>query len=140
MDEVFYGMMTNGTGNMTSSICSDPSLCYDIVIDKDEAEDESKVEYLDVDRVDYGSLYPSLKDTYLEERGVPLSFLSVRNEDEGMEWYSKHTQMPDYMIPYLASYHWGDLSKPTKKTKYKKKKKKTPPKFEVKQGKFLVEF
>jgi hypothetical protein len=29
--------------------------------------------------------------------------------------------MPDYMIPYLASYHWGDLSKPTKKTKYKKK-------------------
>jgi len=37
MDEVFYGMMTNGTGNMTSSICSDPSLCYDIVIDKDEA-------------------------------------------------------------------------------------------------------
>ena len=53
-----------------------------------------------------------------------------------MEWYSKHTQMPDYMIPYLASYHWGDLSKPTKKTKYKKKKKKTPPKFEVKQGSF----
>ena len=139
-DIVFYGMVENESGNQFTAMCSDDKLCFDIIKDKDIAE-EGMVEYMDPDLVDYNVILPSHKNTYLEEKGVPLSFLSIRNEAEGEEWYRTHTSMPDCMIPYLASYHWGTLGagkqKPPKK---KSRKKKKPLKFSVNKGKFIVSF
>ena len=138
-DVVFYGMTENESGNQITAMCSDEKMCFDIIKDKDIAEDEGLVEYMDTDLVDYNVILPSHINTYLEEKGVPLSFLSVRNEAEGEEWYRTHTSMPECMIPYLASYHWGDLSK-QKPPKKKSRKKKKPLKFSVNKGKFSVSF
>ena len=142
-DVVFYGMTENESGNQITAMCSDDKMCFDIIKDKDIAEDEGLVEYMDTDLVDYNVILPSHINTYLEEKGVPLSFLSVRNEAEGEEWYRTHTDMPDCMIPYLASYHWGTLGagkqKPPKK-KSNRRKKKEPIKFSVNKGKFSVAF
>ena len=138
-DFVFYGVMENESGNQMTAMCSDPSLCFDIVIDKDIAEDEGQVEYIYTDLVDYNVILPQHKNTYLEDKGVPFSFLSIRNEAEGEEWYRTHTNMPDCMIPYLASYHWGDLSK-VKIPKKNNRKKKLPLKFSTNKGKFNVTF
>ena len=82
---------------------------------------------------------PEHKDTYLEEIGVPLSFLKIRTVEEGIQWYSEHTDMPDCMVPYLAEYHWGKPTTP-ETPKAQKKKKKPVPKMEMKHGKFRIEF
>jgi len=69
---------------------------------------------LDLDRVDYSIPPPEhlkavYKDTYLENKGLPISFMSVNTVEEGEEWYRTHTRYPECFIPIMARYQWGDL-------------------------------
>ena len=145
---IFYGFGTSDDGNISVGVCSDPKLEYEFVLDPTTVTND--VEWLDTTRVDYNLVLPGHKGTYLEELGVPLSFLDIRTVDEGIQWYSEHTDMPDCMLPYLAEYHWGksvtappsgpsgsDIAVPEPA---KKKKKKPVPVMEIKQGKFRIEF
>jgi hypothetical protein len=145
---IFYGFGTSDDGNISVGVCSDPKLEYEFVLDPTTVTND--VEWLDTARVDYNLVLPGHKGTYLEELGVPLSFLDIRTVDEGIQWYSEHTDMPDCMLPYLAEYHWGksvtappsgpsgsDIAVPEPA---KKKKKKPVPVMEIKQGKFRIEF
>jgi hypothetical protein len=145
---IFYGFGTSDDGNISVGVCSDPKLEYEFVLDPTTVTND--VEWLDTARVDYNLVLPGHKGTYLEELGVPLSFLDIRTVDEGIQWYNEHTDMPDCMLPYLAEYHWGkpvtappsgpsgsDIAVPEPA---KKKKKKPVPVMEIKQGKFRIEF
>jgi hypothetical protein len=102
-DPIFYGFTESESGNVFFGSCSDSRMEYEII--KDPTKEEDKVEWLDMDRVDYHMCFDAYKGTDLEDIGVPLSYLDVKTVAEGMEWYSKHTKMPDCMIPILAEYH-----------------------------------
>ena len=65
------------------------------------------------------------------ERGVPLSFLQVKNEEEEIEWYAKRfPKIPDELLPIIARHHWGE---PITKKGLKNEKKKIEKKLQ-KQG------
>ena len=140
---LFEGFGSSIDGNISVAVCSNPKMEYEI-ISHSASSTEHNIEWLDKDRVDYNFVLPEYKDTYLEECGVPISFLEVQTVDEGIMWYSKHTDMPDCMIPYLAEYHWGKkpsvILPDTYSDKKNKKKKKPVPTMEIKHGKFLIEF
>ena len=137
-DSIFYGFGSSDDGNISVAVCSDPKLEFEIVLDPTNVKEQ--VEWLDKDRVDYNLVLPEHKDTYLEEIGVPLSFLEVRTVEEGIQWYSEHTDMPDCMVPYLAEYHWAPKEQTTPETPKAQKKKKPVPKMEINHGNFRVEF
>tara|TARA_R110000824_G_scaffold8686_4_gene39121 strand:+ start:3070 stop:3597 length:528 start_codon:yes stop_codon:yes gene_type:complete len=41
--------------------------------------------------------------------GLPLSFLQIDNEVQGLEWYKKnYPKIPDELLPIIARYHWGE--------------------------------
>jgi hypothetical protein len=56
------------------------------------------------------------------QEGLPLSFLQIKTEDEGIEWYAKHhPKIPTDLLPIIARYHWGE---PITKKGIKNEKKK----------------
>ena len=56
------------------------------------------------------------------KEGLPLSFLQIKTEDEGIEWYAKHhPKIPTDLLPIIARYHWGE---PITKKGIKNEKKK----------------
>ena len=90
----------------------DPKASY--MFTRKSALDEPLPELLDLDRVDYSILPPEhlkevYKDTYLEHKGLPLSFMSVNTVEEGIEWYRDNTAFPECMLGALSRYQWGDL-------------------------------
>ena len=60
---------------------------------------------------------------------IPMSFLNITTEEEGLLWYKKHyPKIPDDLLPIIARYHWGHkINKQTLKKEKKKNKKKTVP-------------
>tara|TARA_R100000231_G_scaffold107923_1_gene79880 strand:- start:1029 stop:1559 length:531 start_codon:yes stop_codon:yes gene_type:complete len=63
--------------------------------------------------------------------GLPLSFLQIETEEEGIEWYSNnYPKLPDELLPIIARYHWGE---PITKKAIKNEKKKILKKLD-KQG------
>ena len=41
--------------------------------------------------------------------GLPLSFLQIQTEEEGIEWYKlNYPKIPEDLLPIIARYHWGD--------------------------------
>jgi len=76
--------------------------------------------------------------------GVPYSFLQVKNELDGIEWYRTHyPKMPEELLPIMARYNWGEpITKKAVKNEKKKLKKKEQKlnKLEVKSGSFLLDF
>ena len=90
----------------------DPKASY--MFTRKEAIDDPLPEILDLDRVDYSIPPPEhlkevYKDTYLENKGLPISFMSVNTVEEREEWYRSHTRYPECFIPIMARYQWGDL-------------------------------
>lgn len=92
-----------------------------------ESDDENYMpeipEYIDPVKIDY-STFPSPES----DLALPMSFLSIKTVEEGMDWYREHhPAVPEDMLPYLARYHWGDLHPKVCKVPKKKnsKKKKT---------------
>jgi hypothetical protein len=62
---------------------------------------------------------------------LPLSFIQIRTEEEGIEWYkNNYPKIPDDLLPIIARYHWGE---PITKKAIKNEKKKIEKKLK-KQG------
>jgi hypothetical protein len=41
--------------------------------------------------------------------GLPLSFLNIKTEEEGIDWYkNNYPKIPDELLPIIARYHWGE--------------------------------
>ena len=62
----------------------------------------------------------------LHKDGLPLSFIQIKTEEEGVEWYKIHyPKIPDDLLPIIARYHWGEpITKKAVKNEKKKLKKK----------------
>ena len=109
-----------------------------VPLDKDKLDYEVPAEYLNTQRTD--GLEPH-KDN------LPLSFLNIKTEEDGLLWYSKnYPKIPDDLLPIIARYHWGDklnkqtIKKESKKNKKKVQKVKDAIGLERREGKFLVKF
>ena len=64
------------------------------------------------------------------KEGLPLSFIQIKTEEEGIEWYKKHyPKIPDDLLPIIARYNWGE---PITKKGIKNEKKKINRKLEQK--------
>ena len=152
MPDYFKGLMYGENNQYATMITTDASLCYDIVpqflmdvreVFEPHGDADKSVEWLDTDKVDWSVV---MDGGDLDEKGIPLSWLAVKTVEEGEEWYSKHTKMPDDMIRYVARYYWGDgLVDKTNKTTKKGRKKKAQrgeavDKFECHKGHFQVKF
>jgi hypothetical protein len=78
------------------------------------------------------------------KNGVPYSFLQVKNELDGIEWYRTHyPKMPEELLPIMARYNWGEpITKKAVKNEKKKLKKKEQKlnNLEVKSGSFTIDF
>ena len=58
----------------------------------------------------------------IHKKGLPLSFIQITTEEEGVEWYRKHyPKIPEDLLPIIARYHWGE---PITKKGIKNEKKK----------------
>jgi hypothetical protein len=67
---------------------------------------------------------------------LPISFLNIKNEVEGLLWYRRHyPKIPDDLLPIIARYHWGaKINKNNlKKEKRRNKKKEVPKGLEIKK-------
>ena len=76
-------------------------------------------------------------------QGLPISFLQIKTEEEGVEWYKQHyPQIPDDLLPVIARYHWGEpMTKKGLKNERKKIIKKAEKQgIQVKKGGFVVKF
>lgn len=71
------------------------------------------------------------KCKYKEHKeGLPLSYIQIKTEEEGIEWYKKHyPKIPDDLLPIIARYSWGD---PITKKGIKNEKKKINKKLALK--------
>jgi len=130
----------------------DPKLNYFISNTLKEKEIVDMVFPLDEDMLDYCISPEQLNSNRTDGKEphkdpLPLSFLNIKTEEEGLLWYRKHySKIPDDLLPIIARYHWGDnINKNTIKKEKKKNKKKEPPKgltakFTDANNPFLVKF
>lgn len=128
--------------------------------------DEPEPEITDLEHFDKSSSHikdlmskvksPNQIDNYCEnfeydikDRRKSLSFLNVKNEKEGADWYKQNfPKLPDEFAEIMGRWNWGDLSQMTKKSAKNDKKKlakgnkklKEKYDFNVKQGNFVVSF
>ena len=68
---------------------------------------------------------------------LPISFLNIKTEEEGLLWYRKHyPKIPDDLLPIIARYHWGAKinNKTLKKEKKRNKKKEVPKGLETRKA------
>lgn len=119
----------------------DPQLNYNIL----NSKEEQIKEYIETDPLDY-EIPPELLNKnggQKLEKGLPLSFLQIKTEEDGVEWYKKHyPQIPTDLLPVIARYHWGEpMTKKGLKNERKKVIKKAESKgMTIKRGKVLVKF
>ncbi len=97
-----------------------PNLTYTI------GEDTEK-ELVDIDKYDYQVPADVLNEKRtdgknLHKDGLPLSFIQINNEVDGIDWYKKHyPKIPTDLLSIIARYHWGE---PITKKGIKNEKKK----------------
>tara|TARA_R100000231_G_scaffold138781_1_gene118014 strand:- start:909 stop:1457 length:549 start_codon:yes stop_codon:yes gene_type:complete len=97
-----------------------PNLTYTI------GEDTEK-ELVDIDKYDYEVPADVLNEKrtdgkILHKDGLPLSFIQIDNEVDGIDWYKKHyPKIPTDLLSIIARYHWGE---PITKKGIKNEKKK----------------
>tara|TARA_R100000951_G_scaffold116460_1_gene128387 strand:+ start:4497 stop:5048 length:552 start_codon:yes stop_codon:yes gene_type:complete len=85
---------------------------------------ENKNNLVDLDNVDYQVPAEVLNKTskVKHKEGLPLSFLQIETEEEGIEWYARHfPKLPTDLLPLIARYHFGETI--TKKGLKNEKKK-----------------
>ena len=95
---------TNGNHHLISETNDKLSYCFGTA-------PETEVEQTSFDNLDYevpaSELNKSSKITHKD--GLPLSFLQIDNETQGIEWYKKnYPKIPDELLPIIARYHWGE--------------------------------
>ena len=77
------------------------------------------------------------------KQALPLSFLQIRTEEEGIDWYARHfPKIPDDLLPIIARYHWGEpiTKKGIKNEKKKIEKKLKKEGLSVEQKKVVLSF
>jgi len=103
-------------------------------------------EYLDLERIDYEIVVkkgePETEDSLgTMDKTLPASFFKVKSVEEGTEYYlRKNPDLPEDVAEIMARYTFGDKQEKKKEEPKSKKKKKKIDKFEVKHGKFVVDF
>lgn len=106
-------------------------------------------EYADLSKMDYFVSADTLNDKRTDGKrphkdGVPYSFLQVKTELDGIEWYRTHyPKLPEELLPIIARYNWGEpITKKSVKNEKKKVKKKQLKKsgLECKTGSFVIDF
>ena len=112
--------------------------------------EETNTEYTGIDAYDYHVSAETLNNLRSDKKeihkdGVPISFLQITNEIDGIEWYKKHyPKIPEELLPVIARYHWGEpITKKAVKNerkKFNKKLQKENNKLIRKTGNFVVEF
>ena len=99
---------------------------YDVVIKKAEDNDEYTCGMGELDKV------------------VPASYCAIKSVEEGAMWYRhKYPTLPDEFYDIIARYTWGtpeDNKPPEPVKKPKKKNKKKANRFNIRRGKFHVDF
>ena len=90
-----------------------------------KAELDYNESIINIDKYDY-SVSPEHLNKVCKYKnhteGLPLSFLQITTEEEGLEWYAKHyPKIPTDLLPIIARYHWG-LAITKKGIKNEKKK------------------
>jgi hypothetical protein len=98
---------------------------------KVDIRDELK-EMTDISKYDYEVPADELNKTskVKHKDGLPLSFIQITTEEEGLEWYANHyPKLPTDLLPIIARYHWGE---PITKKGLKNEKKKITKKAEKK--------
>lgn len=110
----------NGNTAMINEI--DPKLSFTF----GKAVDDT--EYTGIDKYDYEVPVETLNknkeegDKHFHKEGLPLSFINIQTEAEGIDWYMKHyPKIPEDLLPIIARYHWGE---PITKKGVKNEKKK----------------
>lgn len=89
--------------------------------------DDTDVELVDIDKYDFEIPAQVLNEKRtdgknLHKDGLPLSFIQIKNEADGVEWYKKHyPKIPEDLLSIIARYHWGE---PITKKGIKNEKKK----------------
>ena len=69
------------------------------------------------------------------KNGVPYSFLQVKTELDGIEWYRTHyPKIPEELLPIMARYNWGE---PITKKAVKNEKKKLNKKLDKEKNKMI---
>tara|TARA_Y100000401_G_C8264407_1_gene194998 strand:+ start:57 stop:638 length:582 start_codon:yes stop_codon:yes gene_type:complete len=119
----------------------DPKLNY-FISDKLKEKEPSQMEIpLDEDFLDYDVSAEQLNKCRTDGKEphkdpLPISFLNIKTEEEGLLWYKKHyPKIPDDLLPIIARYHWGDaINKHTIKKEKKKNKKKEVPHMTIKHA------
>lgn len=75
------------------------------------------------------------------KEGIPISFIQIDNEIEGINWYLKHyPKIPTDLLPIIARYHWGTPITKKNIRNEKKKIKKKINKATIQKGNFTVDF
>jgi hypothetical protein len=94
---------------------------------------ENKDNLVGIENYDYEISAETLNkhnDTDIHKDAIPISFLQVENELDGIDWYKKHyPKIPDDLLPIIARYHWGE---PFTKKGLKNEKKKIEKKVKAK--------
>jgi len=103
-----------------------------------------KDEYLPVDEsfLDYNISAELLNNMRTDGKAphkdpLPISFLQIKNEEEGLLWYRKHyPKIPDDLLPIIARYHWGNAlnKRNLKKERNRNKQNKTPQTLQIKKA------
>lgn len=110
------------SGNTLLHNPTDPKLSF-IFGDKEEKKD-----LVDISRYDYEVPAEVINKTakIKHKDGMPLSFLQIKTEEEGIEWYANHfPKLPDDLLPIIARYHFGEpITKKCLKNEKKKIEKK----------------
>jgi hypothetical protein len=125
----------NGNKYLVNKI--DPKLTY-CFGDKEEKELIS-INYMDME------VPPEVlnKTSKVEHKdGLPLSFLQIQSEAEGIEWYKlNYPKIPDDLYPIIARYHWGEpLTKKAIRNEKKKIQRKGNKGLERRKGNFKLSF
>jgi hypothetical protein len=77
------------------------------------------------------------------KEGLPLSFLQIKTEEDGIEWYmNNYPKIPKDLLPIIARYHWGEpITKKGLKNEKKKIEKKLQQKgLRIEHKKHIVSF
>mgnify|MGYP003657162079 CR=1 FL=1 len=125
-DAIYQQNLSNGNVALINEI--DPKLNYVI---GSNVEDKSE-DLISLDKLDYQVPAEVLNKTskVKHKEGLPLSFLQIENETDGIEWYRVHfPKIPDELLPIIARYHWGT---PITKKSVKLEKKRLEKKIQAK--------
>jgi hypothetical protein len=120
-DRIYQQKLENGNIQLVNEI--DPRLEF-VIGDKEQEQND----LVHQNKYDYEVPAEVLNQTskHKHTEGLPLSFLNIDNEKDGIEWYKQHfPKIPEELYPIIARHHWGEpITKKTIKNEKKKMEKK----------------